>query len=107
MKLNVEEGSYVDNDVAYMEQFQEHKSFWLQLLDSERVYMKLLNDGWKPQQAREVLPLYTATEIIHTAYESDWSEFFNLRYLESTGKVHPNMKQLTTLMYQENYVDNN
>lgn len=67
----------------------------------EHYYMTLINNGWQPQQAREILPLCTATEIIHTAFESDWKHFFDLRYFEITGKVHPNMKDLSTKMFEE------
>ena len=71
------------------------------MLSSERHYMSLIECGWSPQQAREVLPLCTATEIIHTAFASDWKHFFDLRYFGTTGKPHPNMLQLTTLMKEE------
>lgn len=70
-------------------------------LYSEQHYMKLIKAGWAPQQARELLPLCTATEIIHTAFEDDWKHFFDLRYFEKTGKVHPNMLELTTKMKEE------
>ena len=68
---------------------------------AERHYFYLLEQGWQPQQAREVLPLCTATEIIHTAFASDWKHFFDLRYFGTTGKPHPNMYQLATLMKEE------
>lgn len=75
---------------------------WLDSLSvSEDNYMKLLRLGWQPQQAREVLPLCTATEIIHTAFASDWRHFFDLRYFGTTGAPHPNMLELTTLMAEE------
>ena len=67
---------------------------------AEKSYLNLVKKGWQPQQAREVLPLCTATEIVHTAFDSDWKHFFDLRYFEKTGKVHPNMKDLTTKMYK-------
>ena len=77
-------------------------SLWLHSLEvSENNYMELLKQGWQPQQAREVLPLCTATEIIHTAFASDWKHFFNLRYFGTTGKPHPNMVELSTLMKEE------
>ena len=99
--MNIPEGSYCDHDVAFMEELNEYK-FYLHMLDSaERNYMYLIEQGLQPQQAREVLPLCTATEAVYTAFESDWNHFFDLRYFESTGKVHPNMKELTTLMYKE------
>lgn len=77
-------------------------SLWLHSLEvSENDYMELLKQGWQPQQAREVLPLCTATEIIHTAFVSDWKHFFDLRYFGTTGKPHPNMVELSTLMKEE------
>lgn len=77
-------------------------SLWLHSLEgSENNYMELLKQGWQPQQAREVLPLCTATEIIHTAFASDWKHFFDLRYFGTTGKPHPNMVELSTLMKEE------
>jgi len=71
------------------------------LLNAEEDYLELIKDGWQPQQAREVLPLCTATEIIHTAYASDWKHFFDLRYYGTTGKPHPNMVELSTLIKEE------
>lgn len=77
-------------------------SLWLHGLEvSENDYMKLLKLGWQPQHARESLLLCTATEIIHTAFTSDWKHFFDLRYYGTTGKPHPNMLQLATLMKEE------
>lgn len=71
------------------------------LLKDEENYLELINRGWQPQQARETLPLCTATEIIHTAFASDWKHFFDLRYYGTTGKPHPNMVELSTLMKEE------
>lgn len=68
---------------------------------AEEIYMEYIHDGWVPQQAREVLPLCTATEIVHTAFASDWKHFFDLRLFGKTGNPHPNMKQLAQLMYDE------
>ena len=77
-------------------------SLWLHSLEvNENDYMELLKQGWQSQQAREVLPLCTATEIIHTAFASDWRHFFDLRYYGTTGKPHPNMAELSTLMKEE------
>lgn len=61
----------------------------------------------QPQQAREVLPLGLKTELIMTGFESDWKQFFDLRYYEKTGPVHPDMKVLTTIMHDQLYGDTN
>jgi thymidylate synthase (FAD) len=103
---NIKEGSYTWKDYFGDWRYIDMSSpvedkFIAELFSSERAYLELITKGWQPQQAREVLPLCTASEIVHTAFESDWNHFFDLRYFESTGKVHPNMKELTTLMYKE------
>ena len=41
--------------------------------------MKLINIGLKAQDARELLPLNTKTELIMTGYINDWNHFLNLR----------------------------
>lgn len=65
---------------------------------AEDAYMSLINKGWKPQQAREVLPLCTATEICYTGFGSDWKHFFDLRLFGKTGKPHPNAEHTAQLM---------
>ena len=71
------------------------------LLEAESAYLYLIHQGWQPQQAREVLPLCTATEIVHTAFASDWRHFFDLRLFAKTGNPHPNMLLLAQLMQTE------
>lgn len=58
----------------------------------ERDYLDLIKLGWTPQQARQILPLSTKVQTIHTAFESDWAEFISLRADACSGSVHPNMK---------------
>lgn len=60
--------------------------------EAESNYLRLLENGWTPQQARQVLPLSTKVQTIHTAFESDWAEFISLRADACSGSVHPNMK---------------
>ena len=104
--LDLEEGSYewkdyfgdytwIDLSCPIEDQFVSY------LFTASRQYLDLINQGWQPQQARETLPLCTATEIIHTAFVSDWKHFFDLRYFGTTGKPHPNMVELSTLMKEE------
>lgn len=66
---------------------------------AEDYYLSLISNGWKPQQAREVLPLSTATEVVYTAFEDDWRHFFDLRLRGTTGTPHPNMKQIATMAH--------
>lgn len=57
-------------------------------------YLNLLKKGWKPQQAREVLPLSLKTQVVHTAFEDDWKDFIALRSDCISGAPHPNIKVL-------------
>lgn len=57
---------------------------------AEYCYNNLIRKGWKPQQAREVLPLATKTQLIHTAFVDDWKHFFALRADGVSGPPHPN-----------------
>lgn len=61
------------------------------LRSAEEEYFTLLNNGWKPQQARQVLPNATKTELVMTGFESDWEHFFELR---CSGAAHPDAKKL-------------
>ena len=68
--------------------------FFESLLRAEVVYLNSLKSGWTPQQARDVLPNATKTELIMTGFASDWRFLMDLRLFEKTGKVHPDMKDL-------------
>lgn len=68
---------------------------------AERAYMNLIKNGLKPQEARVILPLDTNTELVHTAFVSDWLHFFDLRALNKTGKAHPDMIAVAKPLYEE------
>ena len=70
------------------------------LLSCENTYMSLINEGCPPEAARQVLPLATKTEICITGFIEDWKHFFDLRYFEKTGRVHPDMKKLTKELFE-------
>lgn len=75
--------------------------WWAANAYSEACYMRLLQLGWKPEQARVILPLDTNTELVHTAFVSDWLHFFDLRALNKTGKAHPDMVAVAKPLYEE------
>lgn len=68
---------------------------------SEYCYNMLIKKGWKPQQAREVLPLATKTQLIHTAFVDDWKHFFALRADGVSGSPHPNAALLAKPLKEE------
>ena len=67
--------------------------FW-----SEHDYFDLLEQGWKPQQARTVLPNSLKTELIMTGYIPDWKHFFKLR---DSKAAHPQAYELAHLLHEE------
>ncbi len=69
-------------------------------LAAEFAYMKLIEAGCKPQEARVILPLDCNTELVHTAFVSDWQHFFDLRALGTTGAPHPDAKILAKPLYE-------
>lgn len=73
---------------------------------SNLCYKWLIEKGWTPQQAREVLPLATKSDVVYTKSEDEWKHFFDLRLLGTTGKPHPNMQHCAALIINEFYNNN-
>lgn len=57
-------------------------------------YKKLRELGWTAQQARQVLPLSTKTQVVHTADIFDWQHWIALRADDVSGKAHPCIKEV-------------
>ena len=98
------EAMSVIGDIAAIDTEKSSAEFvlWLTYLaNAEKAYLKLLEMGWTPQQARSVLPNATKTEIIMTGFEDDWKHFFNLRLRGTTGKPHPDMLVVAQLAWNE------
>ena len=76
--------------------------YWLfSLKAAEYSYNNLIRLGWQPQQARIVLPCAICSPLIKTAFISDWCHFFNLSALGTTGKPHPQAKELAEPLMNE------
>ena len=82
-------------------QADDYENWLFANLAAERAYMNLIALGRKPQEARAILPLDTNTELIHTAFVSDWKHFFDLRAQGTTGAPHPDAKVLALPLYEE------
>lgn len=81
---------------------------WLDAMESaEKIYFNMVlgfmhkgitaepsKEVLSPQQARDVLPNATKTELIMTGFASDWRHVLDLRLFEKTGKVAPDMLDL-------------
>lgn len=84
--------------------YGEDRSLPFLLSNIEIEYNHLINDcGWKPQQARMILPNCIKTELVMTGFTSDWNHFFRLRtsILAETGKPHPDASALADPLYKE------
>lgn len=68
---------------------------------AEQAYLSLRRMGWKPEQARSVLPNSLKTEVVMTANFREWRHFFKLRAAGTTGKPHPQMVELTVPLLAE------
>lgn len=65
---------------------------------SEIHYLNMLKGGSKPQEARQVLPNSLKTEIVMTAFVSDWNNIFDLRCSEG---AHPDIRTLMIPLQEE------
>lgn len=74
------------------------KNFIFALQTSEQLYFSLLKEGWKPQQARVVLPNALKTELVMTGFISDWRHFFELR---CDSSAHPQARELAIPLKEE------
>lgn len=69
--------------------------------EAEAYYMMLIENGFKPQQARNVLPLATKCDLVMTGFVDDWDHFFDLRSRGTTGAPHPQAKELAEPLLTE------
>ena len=63
------------------------------LVEANYTYILLLNKGWTPQQAREVLPLSIKSELISCGFEDIWENFF---YRRCAKDAHPMAREIAT-----------
>ena len=81
------------------EQSEDEKTLVKRTLSQiEDTYMKLRSLGFKPQQARTVLPNATKTELYMCGFDKDWEHFFDLR---DKTHVDPQMYNLAHPLHEE------
>lgn len=68
------------------------------LMTSEVTYNRLIEIGWKAQEARAILPSSLKTELVMTGFVSDWKHFFELR---TAGAAHPQARELAIPLREE------
>lgn len=103
-ETNYENGFFSDNEVYDEEEntilghltdgWSAIDWFLYGLQISNLIYNKCVQLGWTAQQAREILPLNTKTQVVHTAFVKDWEHFIDLRSNGVSGVPHPMIKEL-------------
>ena len=73
---------------------QEYNEWFSACEMAESYYLSLFSLNATPQEARDVLPTSTKTEIVVTANLREWRHFFKLRAVGVTGKPHPQMLEV-------------
>ena len=86
----------VEGDYNSIEDFAHFKNmnemmFAAECKKIEDLYSTFLKAGWKPEQAREILPNCLKTEIHMTANIREWRHIFQMR---CSKNAHPNMRQI-------------
>lgn len=86
-----------NNDINFIRpvQGEDHRGVFINsMLAAKDAYFDLIEQGWKPQEARAVLPNYTATTFYMCGFNSDWNDFFDKRDIPQADPqiydlVHP------------------
>ena len=65
---------------------------------AELYYFRLLKEGWKPEQARAILPNSLKTELYMCGFAEDWENFFKLR---CAPNAHPQAQELANPLMDE------
>jgi len=80
----------------FWEEDSDQYKLWLETMGQiESAYMKMIELGAKPEQARSILPNSLKTEIIMTMNIREWRHFFKLR---THAASHPQMRELACPM---------
>ena len=97
--LDYEEQQFVDKDDSSIRtDLSENEYFIDLLLEAENTYNFLVQYcGWKPQEARAILPNSLKTELVMTGFISDWKHFFELR---DAASAHPQAQELAHPLHE-------
>lgn len=85
-----------DGSILYPTSFAEN--YIKKCCDDAILYREALKAGVAPEDARGVLPVDTATKVVYTYSYKEWQHILNLRLRGTTGKPHPNAKEVMKLL---------
>lgn len=90
--VDIKPGIYKYGDAVLFPNLTESSVYWFTSMGlAEKQYQSIRNLGWKPEEARSVLPNSLKTEIIMTANIREWRHFFKLR---TSPAAHPQMREI-------------
>ena len=97
---NFYENSKGDNFLKYNEgSLGGSFIFLFNLKELEEAYIALVKEeGWKPQEARAILPNALKTELVMTGFVNDWKNFF---FLRCPVNAHPQARELAIPLRNE------
>lgn len=75
--------------------------FLSSLVSAEQTYMTLLTQGWKPEDAREVLPNAKSVIVTMGANLREWKHIFDLRVDGTTGNPYPPCQQIMGMVKEK------
>ena len=92
---DLKEGNYYAYCEYHHAESDPCKEWFAVCMNAEHVYTELIEKGWKPQEARTILPNSLKTELVMTGFDSDWQNFFKLR---CAPNAHPQAKELANML---------
>jgi thymidylate synthase (FAD) len=93
--------NYGKRDMEFIHPAQAPNNFteWERVMkECEKTYIELLSTGWRPQEARSILPNALAATIAVTGNLRNWRHFLLMR---TTLETHPDFRQVTVPLLDE------
>ena len=84
---------------CFFENVDEDTNWYKVCKTAEDAYLDMRDNKIPPEQARSILPNSLMTEIVVTATEAEWQHIINLREHGTTGRPHPQMKEVMDIAY--------
>ena len=95
---DIEEKSYISFVEYHPTKYDPAKLWFDVCMNSEDTYIELLDKDWKPEQARNILPLSLKTELYMCGFAEDWEKFFELR---CATNAHSQARELAIPLKEE------
>lgn len=88
----------IDDSNGATEMMHQFDMDWAHcIMTIEETYKKLIAKGWKPQEARSILPNALGSKIVMTCNLRNWRHFLLMR---TTRETHPQCREVTIPLLQ-------